>query len=115
MFSKKINIEYSLYESLHEDVFTVDNYNHSHNELYTAHPDFKLIINNNYTSFKDLKDLVFPETNEFLDEASIKGKLATLAKGVQSGKVSKEYLADAVAKSEAVTGFSNIDVQKRTI
>lgn len=59
--------------------------------------------------------LVFPETNEFLDEATIKGKLATLAKGVQSGKVSKEYLADAVAKSEAVTGFSNIDVHKRII
>ena len=58
---------------------------------------------------------MFPETNEFLDEATIKGKLSTLAKGVQSRKVSKEYLAEAVAKSEAVTGFSNTDVQKGII
>jgi broad specificity phosphatase PhoE len=57
----KINIENSLYEKIHTEVFNKNNYKHSHTELYKHHFDLKKIINQDYKSFLKLNDLIFPE------------------------------------------------------
>ena len=45
-----------------------------------------------------------PETGEFHDEATIKGKLMMLAKAVQAEKLDPEYLATQAAKSKEISG-----------
>jgi citrate lyase subunit beta/citryl-CoA lyase len=57
--------------------------------------------------------LMYPETGEFLDEAVIKGKLVHLAKAVQAGKVDAAYLAEAAAKSKAISGYDILQMMKR--
>jgi citrate lyase subunit beta/citryl-CoA lyase len=57
--------------------------------------------------------IVNPETGEFEDEATIKGKLMDLAKAVQAGKVSPEYLAAQAEKSKAVTGYDILRTMRR--
>jgi len=54
-----------------------------------------------------------PETGEFDDEATIKGKLMQLAKAVQAGKLSADHLAAQAAKSKAVTGYDILKVMRR--
>ncbi len=54
-----------------------------------------------------------PETGEFYDEATTKGMLMDLAKAVQAGKVSPEYLADLSAKSKEVSGYDILEVMGR--
>jgi hypothetical protein len=56
---------------------------------------------------------MYPETGEFLDEAVIKGKLVHLAKAVQAGKVDAAYLAEAAAKSKAISGYDILQMMKR--
>ena len=54
-----------------------------------------------------------PETGEFYDEATTKGMLMDLAKAVQAGKVSPEYLAELSAKSKEVSGYDILEVMGR--
>jgi citrate lyase subunit beta/citryl-CoA lyase len=54
-----------------------------------------------------------PETGEFYDEATTKGMLMDLAKAVQAGKVSPEYLAELSAKSREVSGYDILEVMGR--
>ena len=54
-----------------------------------------------------------PETGEFYDEATTKGMLMDLAKAVQAGKVSAEYLAELSAKSKEVSGYDILEVMGR--
>ncbi len=54
-----------------------------------------------------------PETGEFYDEATTKGKLMLLAKGVQAGKVDPEHLAAQAAKSKEVTGYDILELMRR--
>jgi len=56
-----------------------------------------------------------PKTGEFHDEATIKGKLMMLAKAVQAGKLSSQYLADQAAKSKEVTGYDILSTMKRVV
>lgn len=57
--------------------------------------------------------IMVPETGEFHDEATIKGVLMSLAKAVQAGKVSAEYLAEQAEKSSAVTGYDILKIMGR--
>tara|TARA_B110000211_G_C14093227_1_gene560751 strand:- start:2144 stop:2719 length:576 start_codon:yes stop_codon:yes gene_type:complete len=57
----KINVEYSVYEYIHQDCFTIDNYSHSHYELYTTHPQIEHYVNADYNSFTQLSDIVYNE------------------------------------------------------
>lgn len=57
--------------------------------------------------------IVDPETGEFEDEATIKGKLMDLAKAVQAGKLDPEWLAEQSAKSQAVTGYDILHAMGR--
>ncbi len=57
--------------------------------------------------------IVDPNTGEFEDEATIKGKLMDLAKAVQAGKVDPEWLAEQAARSKGVTGYDILEVMKR--
>lgn len=54
-----------------------------------------------------------PETGEMIDEATIKIALMDLAKAVQAGDVSSEYLAEMAAKSKAITGYDILEQMKR--
>ena len=54
-----------------------------------------------------------PETGEFYDEATTKGMLMDLAKAVQAGKVSAEYLSELSAKSKEVSGYDILEVMGR--
>ncbi|MDP9235991.1 MAG: aldolase/citrate lyase family protein [Chloroflexota bacterium] len=54
-----------------------------------------------------------PETGEFYDEATTKGMLMDLAKAVQAGKVSPEYLSELSAKSKEVSGYDILEVMGR--
>ena len=62
-----------MYEALHSEVFSKDDYLHTVEELYEKWPSFKEIINHNYKSFFNKKDLVFPEIsyNEIYSRISI--------------------------------------------
>jgi citrate lyase beta subunit len=55
-----------------------------------------------------------PEYNRFHDEATVKGLLMQLAKGVQAGKVEQHFLEEMAAKSEAVSGYDILNVMGRT-
>ena len=57
--------------------------------------------------------IIVPETGEFHDEATIKGVLTALAKAVQAGKFSADYLAEQAAKSSSVTGYDILKVMGR--
>lgn len=54
-----------------------------------------------------------PETGDFEDEATIKVKLTLLAKGVQAGRVTREYVAKLAAKSKAITGYDILKMAGR--
>jgi citrate lyase beta subunit len=54
-----------------------------------------------------------PQYGKFHDEATIKGVLMELAKGVQGGKVEKDFLNEMAKKSEEVTGYNILDLMKR--
>ena len=56
-----------------------------------------------------------PETGEFHDEATIKGKLMLLAKAVQAGTVDPEYLAAQAAKSKEVTGYDILEMMRQVV
>lgn len=58
--------------------------------------------------------IVFPDTGEFHDEATIKGLLMLLAKAVQAGELDADYLANLAAKSREVTGYDILQVMRRT-
>ena len=58
---KKVDIEYSLYEYLHEPIFTYQNFNHKVEELFYNYPHFKQCINSNYKSFLNFKNIKYPE------------------------------------------------------
>src|SRR3990172_8496941 len=49
--------------------------------------------------------IVNPNTGEFEDEATIKGKLMDLAKAAQAGKIDLGYRAEQAAKWKAVSGY----------
>ena len=48
---------------------------------------------------------VYPETGEFVDEATAKGYLVLLAKAAQAGKVDADWLADHAARHAEITGY----------
>ena len=48
---------------------------------------------------------VYPETGEFVDEATAKGYLVLLAKAAQAGKVDTDWLADHAARHAEITGY----------
>ena len=54
-----------------------------------------------------------PKYGKFHDEATIKGVLMELAKGVQAGKVESEFLSAMAKKSEEVTGYNILEMMKR--
>ncbi len=54
-----------------------------------------------------------PKYGKFHDEATIKGVLMELAKGVQAGKVEYEFLDTMAKKSEEVTGYNILEMMKR--
>ncbi len=54
-----------------------------------------------------------PKYGKFHDEATIKGVLMELAKGVQAGKVDGEFLDTMAKKSEEVTGYNILEMMKR--
>ncbi len=54
-----------------------------------------------------------PETGEFYDEATTKGMLMDLAKAVQAGKVSRDYLSEMAKKSKEVSGYDILEVMGR--
>jgi citrate lyase beta subunit len=54
-----------------------------------------------------------PTYGKFHDEATIKGALVELAKGVQAGKVEAEFLDDMARKSEEVTGYNILEMMRR--
>lgn len=56
-----------------------------------------------------------PETGEMIDEATIKIALMDLAKAVQAGMVSAEYLAEQAAKSREVTGYDILELMGRVV
>ncbi len=58
--------------------------------------------------------IVDPNTGEFEDEATIKGKLMDLAKAVQAGKLDPAWLAEQAARSKGVTGYDILEVMKRS-
>src|SRR3972149_9470760 len=57
--------------------------------------------------------IVNPNTGEFEDEATVKGKLMDLAKAAQAGKIDLGYLAEQAAKSKAVTGYDILEKMGR--
>ena len=54
-----------------------------------------------------------PKYGKFHDEATIKGVLMELAKGVQAGKVDNDFLNEMARKSEEVTGYNILELMKR--
>ena len=54
-----------------------------------------------------------PVYGKFHDEATIKGLLMQLAKGVQGGAVEPAFLEDMARKSEEVSGYDILDMMKR--
>ena len=48
---------------------------------------------------------VFPDTGEFVDEATAKGYLVLLAKGAQAGKVDADWLAAHATRHSEITGY----------
>ena len=54
-----------------------------------------------------------PEYGKFHDEATIKGVLMLLAKGVQAGKVDDEFLREMARKSEEVSGYNILEMMRR--
>lgn len=54
-----------------------------------------------------------PKYGKFHDEATIKGVLMELAKGVQAGSVTNEFLHEMAAKSEEVSGYNILEMMKR--
>ena len=54
-----------------------------------------------------------PKYGKFHDEATIKGVLMELAKGVQAGTVENDFLAEMAKKSKEVTGYDILEMMKR--
>lgn len=54
-----------------------------------------------------------PKYGKFHDEATIKGVLMELAKGVQAGTVKNDFLNEMAKKSEEVTGYNILEMMKR--
>ena len=54
-----------------------------------------------------------PKYGKFHDEATIKGVLMLLAKGVQAGKVDDSFLQEMAKKSEEVTGYNILEMMRR--
>ena len=54
-----------------------------------------------------------PKYGKFHDEATIKGVLMELAKGVQAGTVENDFLNEMAKKSEEVTGYNILEMMKR--
>ena len=59
---KKINIEYSLYESCDDPCFTINNYHNDFYSLINYIPEINNYIDSNYTSYLDR--VLFKETKE---------------------------------------------------
>jgi citrate lyase beta subunit len=54
-----------------------------------------------------------PTYGKFHDEATIKGVLMLLAKGVQAGNVENEFLQEMAKKSEEVSGYNILEMMRR--
>lgn len=61
---KKINVENSLYEFVTEHLFKQSNYKQS----LTPSQNSNYFVNNDYTSFFDIENLLFPQTEELMEE-----------------------------------------------
>jgi broad specificity phosphatase PhoE len=61
---KNINVENSLYEFVTERLFTHSNYNQS----LTPFQKSNYLVNQDYTSFFNIENLLFPQTEEFMEE-----------------------------------------------
>ncbi|MDT7943797.1 MAG: CoA ester lyase [Dehalococcoidia bacterium] len=57
--------------------------------------------------------IINPETGEFEDDATVKAKLMLLAKAVQAGKLSQEYLEELSRRSAEITGYNILRVMRR--
>lgn len=62
--SKNINVENSLYEFVTERLFTQSNYK----ESLTPSQKSNYLVNYDYTSYFDIENLLFPQTEEFMEE-----------------------------------------------
>ena len=62
--NKNINIENSLYEFVTERLFTQSNYKQS----LTSSQKSSYLVNNDYTSFFDIENLFFPQTEKLMEE-----------------------------------------------
>ncbi len=56
-----------------------------------------------------------PKYGKFHDEATIKGVLMMLAKGVQAGQISNEFLQEMAKKSEEVSGYNILEMMRRVV
>ncbi len=85
------------------------------NECYTPSDEQIAISKRAVEVYHELGggSIVDPNTGEFEDEATIKGKLMDLAKAVQAGKLDPEWLAEQAARSKGVTGYDILEVMKR--
>ena len=61
---KNINVENSLYEFVTERLFTQSNYKQS----LTSSQKSKYLVNQDYTSFFDIENLLFPQNEELMEE-----------------------------------------------
>ncbi len=85
------------------------------NECYTPSEEQVAVSKQAVEVYHELGggSIVDPNTGEFEDEATIKGKLMDLAKAVQAGKLDPEWLAEQAARSKGVTGYDILEVMKR--
>ncbi|MBI4235764.1 MAG: CoA ester lyase [Chloroflexi bacterium] len=58
---------------------------------------------------------IFPETGEFVDEATAKGYLVLLAKGVQAGRVEEAWLTAHAARHREITGYDILQMAGRRL
>lgn len=65
---QKINIEYGLYEYIHNPKFNCQNWYHSIDELLEEYPEYEEIINMNYQSIVTKNDFVMNSDNPTLEE-----------------------------------------------
>ena len=61
---KNINVENSLYEFVTEHLFTQSNYKQS----LTSSQKSNYLVNHDYISYFDIENLLFPQTEEFMEE-----------------------------------------------
>lgn len=64
---KKVNVEYGLYEYVHNPLFTLTNWYHDVDELWKEHPHLKKMVNERYQSVMTKDDFEIMEDEKRLE------------------------------------------------